>query len=165
MWELDCKEGWMPKNWWFQIVVLEKTLESPLGWKMIKPVNPKGNTLNTHWKDWCWSWNSNTLATWCEELTHLKRSWCWERSKAEEEGDDRGWDGWMASPTRRTWVWESSRSWWWSGKPGVLQSMGLQRVRHDWATELNQGYNPSCVSLAISHTVMTPIFRWTGSFP
>ena len=70
--------------------------------------------------------NSNTLATWCEELTHLKRPWCWERLKVGGEGDDRGWDGWMASLTRRTWVWVSSRSWWWTGKPGVLQSMGPQ---------------------------------------
>ena len=85
----------------------------------------------------CWTWNSSTLATWCEELTHLKRAWCWGRLKAGIEGDNRGWDGWMASPTRRTWVWASSRSWWWTGRPGVLQSMGLQRVGHDWATELN----------------------------
>ena len=82
--------------------------------------------------------NSNTLATWCEELTHLKRSWCWERLKAGGEGDDRRWDGWMASLTQWTWVWASSRSWWWIGRPGVLQSMGSQRVGHDWATELNQ---------------------------
>ena len=82
--------------------------------------------------------NSNTLATWCEELTHLKRSWCWERLKAGGEGDDRRWDGWMASPTQWTWVWASSRSWWWTGRPGVLQSMGSQRAGHDWATELNQ---------------------------
>ena len=90
-----------------------------------------------HWKDWCWSWNSDSLATWCEELTHLKRSWCWERSKIGGEGDDRGWDGWMASLTQWTWVWVSSGSWWWTGKPGVLQSMGSQRVRHNWVTELN----------------------------
>ena len=90
-----------------------------------------------HWKDWCWSWNSDTLATWCKELTHLKRPWLWERLKVGGERDDRGWDGWMASPTRWTWVWVSSRHWWWTGKPGVLQSMGSQRVRHDWVTELN----------------------------
>ena len=77
------------------------------------------------------------LATRCEELSHWKRPWCWERLKAEGEGDDRGWDGWMASPTRWTWVWASSRSWWWTGKPGMVQSMGLQRVGHNWATELN----------------------------
>ena len=93
---------------------------------------------NIHWKDWCWSWNSNTLATWCEELTHLKRSWCCKRLKAGGEGDDRGRDDWMASPTQWTWVWVNSRSWWRTGRPGVLQSMGLQRVGHKWATELNR---------------------------
>ena len=77
------------------------------------------------------------LATWCKELTHWERPWCWERLKARGEGDDRGWDGWMASPSQRTWVWVNSGSWWWIGRPGVLQSMGLQRVGHDWATELN----------------------------
>ena len=94
-------------------------------------------SLNIHWEDWCWSWNSNTLATWCKELIHWKRPWCWEKLKAGGEGDDRGWDGWMASLTWWTWVWVSSGSWWWTGRPGVLQSMGLQRVRRDWATELN----------------------------
>ena len=95
------------------------------------------SVLNIHWKNWCRIWNSNTLATWCEELTHLKRPWFWERWKVRGEGDDRRWDGWMASPTQWTWVRVSSRSWWWIGKPGVLQSMGLQRVRHDWVTELS----------------------------
>ena len=95
----------------------------------------KKSVLNIHWKDWCWS--SNTLATWCEELTQWKRSWCWERLKAGGEGDDRGWDGWMVSLTWWTWVWASSRSWWWTGRPHVLQYTGLQRVRHDWVTELN----------------------------
>ena len=88
------------------------------------------------WKDWCWSWNSNTLATWFKELTHLKRPWCWKRLRAGGEGDDRGWDGWMASLTQWTWVWVDSESWWWTGKPGVLRFMGSQRVRQDWATEL-----------------------------
>ena len=72
--------------------------------------------------------NYNILATWCEELNHLKRPWCWERLKVGGEGDDRGWDGWMASPTRWTWVWVNSRIWWWTGRPGMLQSMGSQRV-------------------------------------
>ena len=76
--------------------------------------------LGIHWKDWCWSWSSNTLATWCKELTHWKRPWCWARLKAGGEGDNKGWDGWMASPTWWTWVWASSGSWWWTGKPGVL---------------------------------------------
>ena len=69
------------------------------------------SVLIIHWKDWCWSWSSNPLATWCEELTHWKRPWCWERLKAVGEGDDRGWDGWMASLTRWIWVWASSGSW------------------------------------------------------
>ena len=81
-----------------------------------------------------------TLATSCEELTHRKRLWCWEGLGAGEEGDDRGWDGRMASPTRWAWVWVNSRSWWWTGRPGVLQFMGSQRVRHDWVTELNWWY-------------------------
>ena len=76
----------------------------------------------------------NTLATWCEELTHLKRPWCWERLRTGGEGDNIGWDSWMASPT---WVWVNSGSWWWTGRPGVLWFMGSQRVRRDWATELN----------------------------
>ena len=79
----------------------------------------------------------NTLATWCEELTHLKRSWYWERLKARGEGDDRWWDGWMASLFQWTWVWANSRIWWWTGRPGVLQSMGWQRIRQNWVTELN----------------------------
>ena len=95
------------------------------------------SVLSVHWKDWCWSWNSNPLATWCEGLTHWKRPWCWERLKAGGEGGKRGWDSWMASLTQWTCVWVDSWSWWWTGRPGVLQFMGSQRVRHDWATELN----------------------------
>jgi len=72
----------------------------------------------------------------CEELTHWKRLWCWEGFGAGGEGDDRGWDGWMASPTRWTWVWVYSGCWWWTGRPGVLRFMGLQRVGHYWATDL-----------------------------
>ena len=76
----------------------------------------------------------HTLATWSQELTQ-KRPWCWGRLKTGGEGDDTGWDGSMTSPTQWTWVWASSRSWWWTGRPGVLQSMGLQRVGHDWVME------------------------------
>ena len=79
----------------------------------------------------------NTLATWYEELTHWKRPWCWERLRAGREGDDRGWDGWMASLIRWTWVWVDSRSWWWTGRPGVLRFTGSQRVGHGWVIELN----------------------------
>ena len=93
IWELDRKEGWVPKNWCFQIVVMEKTLESSLDSKEIKPVNPKRN------QSWifigrmneCWSWSSNTLATGCIEPIHWRRPWCWERLKSEGAG--RGWDG------------------------------------------------------------------------
>ena len=136
MWELDYKESWALKNWCFRTVVLEKILESHLC-KEIKPVNPKVNQSWIFTRRTYWSWNPNTLATWYEELTHWKRPWCWERLKAGGDGDDRGWDGWMASSTQWAWVWVSSRSWWRTGKPGVLQSMGSQRVGHDWATELN----------------------------
>ena len=113
-------------------VVLEKILDSPLDCKEIKPVSSRKSVLNIHWKDWCWI--SNTLYTWWEEPTHWKRPWCSERLKVEGEGDDRGWEGWRTSPTRWTWIWTSSRSWWRSGKVAVLQSMGLQKVIHDWVT-------------------------------
>ena len=110
MWELDCKESWAPKNWCFWTVVLEKTLESPLDCKEIQPVHSEGD------QPWIFigrtdaETSSNTLATWCKELTHWKRPWCWERLKAKGEGDDRGWDCWMVSPTQWTWVWASSGS-------------------------------------------------------
>ena len=103
----------------------------------IKESNDMDSILNIHWKDWCWSWNVNTLATWCEELTHWKRLWCWERLRAGGQGDDRGWDSWMASLTQRTWDWVNSRSWWWTRRPGMLQSIRSQRVGHNWETELN----------------------------
>ena len=95
------------------------------------------SVLNIHWKDWCWSWNSSVLATWCKEPIHWKRPWCWEGLKAGGEGDDRGWGGWMASLTRWTGVWVNSGSWWWTGRSGVLQSLGWQRVERDWVTKLN----------------------------
>ena len=103
------------------------------------PTSPfeRKSVLYIHWRDRCWSWSSDTLATWCEERTHLKIPWCWERLKAGGERDDRGWDGWMASPIQWRWVWASSRSWWWTWRPGLLQSVGSQRVRQDWETELN----------------------------
>ena len=137
MWELDCKESWAPKLMLLNCGVGEDSWES-LGLQG-DPTSQswRRSVLNIHWKDWCLSWNSNTWVTWCEELTHWKRPWCWERLRAGGEWDDRGWDGWMASPTQWTWVWVDSRSWWWTGRPGMLWFMGLQRVGHDWATELN----------------------------
>ena len=96
---------------------------------------------NTHWKDWCWSWNSNTLATWCKELTHWERYWCWERLKAGGTGDDRGWDGWMAPPTRWTRVWPSSGSWWRTGKPGVLYPWGRKELdTTEWLNWIESEY-------------------------
>ena len=106
------------------------------------PTSPsyRKSVLNIHWKDWCWSWNSSTLAAWCKELTDWKRPWCWERLKAGGEGDDRGWDGWMASLTQWTWVWVNSRSWWWTGRPSLARCSPWDpksRTRlSDW-TELN----------------------------
>ena len=137
MWELDYKGSWVPKNWRFWTVVLEKTLESPLDCKEIQAVHPKGGQY------WIFIGQTdaegktpNTLATWCEELTHWKRPWCWERLKTGK-GNDRGWDGWMALPTLWTWDWVSSRGWWWTEKPGILQSMGYQRVGQASVTALN----------------------------
>ena len=103
------------------------------------PTSPfwRRSVLGFLWKECCWSWSSSTLATSCEELAHWKRLWCWEGLGAGVEGDDQGWDGWMASLTRWTWIWVNSGRWWWIGRHGVLWFMGSQRVRHDWATELN----------------------------
>ena len=103
MWKLNHNQSWAP-NWCFWTVVLEKALESPLDCRKIKPVNPKGIQSWIHWKDWCWSWISNTLVTWCEELTHWKRPWWWERLRAGRAGDERGWGAWMASQTQWTWI-------------------------------------------------------------
>ena len=139
MWELDYKEGWVPKNWCLWTVVLEKTLESPLDCKEIKPVNPKGN------QPWIfigrtdveaetailWPLDAKSLIFWKDP--DARKDW-----GREEKGDNRGWDGWMASLTWWTWVWIISGTWWWTRKPGMLQSVGSQRVRHDWMTELNR---------------------------
>ena len=102
------------------------------------PTSPseRRSVLRVHWKDWCWSGNSNILATWCKELTHWKRPWCCEGLRAGGEGDERRWDGWMPSPPGWIWLWVDSGSWWWIGRPGVLLFVGLERAGHDW-TELN----------------------------
>ena len=121
MWELHHKESWAPKNWCFCTVVLEKTLESLLDCKEIQPVHPKGNQswIFIGWTDA----EAEAPILWppdAKKLTHLKRPWCWARLKVGGEGDDRGWDGWMASLTWWTWIWISFGSWWWTGKPGML---------------------------------------------
>ena len=141
MWEWDYKGSWVPKNWCFWTVVLEKTLESPLDCKEIQPVHPKGD------QSWIFIGRTDaeaeTLILWPPDV----KNWLiWKDPDAGKdwrqggEGDDRGWDGWMASLTLWTSVWVSSGSWWWTGRPGVLQSMGLQKVRYNWATELNWAY-------------------------
>ena len=142
--------------------------------KEIQPVYSKGDqswvffVLPKNTQDGCWSWNSSTLATSCEELTHWKRLWCWEGLGAGGEGDNRGWDGWMASLTRWTWVWVNSRSWWWTGRPGVLWFMGSPRVRHDWATELNWAepllsrVMGTIITNILTLTIVL-IFLWWGS--
>ena len=138
MWELDYKETWAPNNQCFWTAVLEKTLESPLDCKEIQQVHPKGD------QSWVFIGRTDVEAEtpilWPPDV----KSWLiwkdldsWERLRTEGEGDDRGWDGWMASLTQWTWVWMDSGIWWWTGRPGVLPLMELQRVGHDWVTELN----------------------------
>ena len=136
MWELDYKESWVPKNWCFWTVVLEKTLETPLDCKEIQAVNPKGN------QSWIFIGRTDAEAPilWPLDVKNRLNGKDPDDGKdwrQEEKGTTRGWDDWMPSLTQSTWVWVSSGSCWWTGKPGVLQSMGLQRVGHDWATELN----------------------------
>ena len=236
MWELDHQEGWVPKNWCFQTVMLKNTPESPLECKENKPVNPKGNqpwifigrtdaegeapilwppeakswftgktlTLTLGkidskrrrgWQRIIWLDNSTDSRTliWANSRTmnpsmlqsmgslrvghdwatsfsfftfmHWRRKWqptpvfLPEESQgwgAGGEGDDRGWDGWMASPTWWIWVWVNSGSWWWAGRPGLLQFMESQRVRHDWATELNWIFH----SIYLAH-LLHLLCQWT----
>ena len=135
---------WALKNWCFWTVVLEKTLESK---EILK--DPKGKSiLNIHSKDWYWSWNSNTLATWCEELTHLKRPCYWERLRAGGEGDNRGWSGCMASLTQWRWVWLNSGSWQWTGKPWGGKKLDMTE-QLNW-TELNWLTNISHLCFLLS---------------
>ena len=139
MWEMDHKEGWAPKKWCFHTVVLEKTLESPLDNKEIKPVQPKGN------QSWIFIGRTDAEAEapilwppkWVEP-TLWKRPWCWERLNSGREGDNRGWAGCMKSPIQWTWTWVNSGRWWGTGRPGMLQTMGSQRVIHNLVAEQQQ---------------------------
>ena len=133
MWELDYKEGCVPKNWCFWTVVFEKTLESPLDCKEIQPIHPKGIFIGRTdaeaeipilWPPDVKKWLTG-------KDPDARKDWRREAKWMTEDGGD----CWMASPTGWTWVWVSSGSWWWTGKPGLLLSTGLQRVRHDWATK------------------------------
>ena len=149
----------MPLN-----LVLEKTLERPLNCKEFQPVHPKG--------DQSWMFIGRTdvklklqyFGHWWEDLTHWKRPWCWERLRAGGEEDDRGWGGWMASLAQWRWVWVNSGSWWWTGRPGMLQFMGSQRVGHtEWLKWL---ILVSLASLAISVSCngpFSPFSRWEDS--
>ena len=129
-WRIDAFELWC----W-------RRLESPLDCKEIQPVHPKGD------QSWVFIGRTDaeaetpilwpTHANSCQELTYWTRPWCWEGLRSGGEGDDRGWDGWMASLTPWAWVWVNYGSLWWTGRPGVLQFTGTQRVRHNWVTELN----------------------------
>ena len=105
MWELDYKEGWVPKNWCFWIVVLGEDSWESFGLQGdLTSQSQRKSALNIHWNDWCWGWNSNTSATWCKELTHFKTLMP-ERLKTGRQGGHRAWDGWMASLTQWTWDW------------------------------------------------------------
>ena len=135
--ELDCEVSWVLKNWCFWTVVLEKTLESPLDCKEVQPVHPKQD------QSWVLFGRTDTEAEtpilghlmW--RVDSLEKTLMLGGTGGRREGDDRVWDGWMASLTRRTWVWVNSGSWWWTGRPGVLWFIGSQRVGHDWTTEPN----------------------------
>ena len=139
MWELDYNESWVPKNWCFWIVVLEKTLESPLDGKEIQPVHSKGD------QPWVFFGRNDAKAVTPVLWPPHAKSWLigkdsdagrdWGKEKRGMTEDEMA--RWMALQTRWMWVWVNSGSWWWTGKPGVLRFMGSQRVRHDWATELN----------------------------
>ena len=135
VWELDYKESWVPKNWCFWTAVL-KTLENPLDCKEIQPVHPKGN------QSWVFIGRTDAEAEtpilWPPDV----KNWLiWKDPDAGKdwrtagEGEDRGWDGWIASLSQWTWVWVNFGSWWWTERPGMLQSMGSQRVGPDLATK------------------------------
>ena len=138
MWELDHKESrriyaFESINWsWRRLLRVPWTARRS-NQSILKEINADYSLGGLHW-----SWSSDTLVTWCKELTHWKRPWYWERLKMAGEGDDRGQDGWTGSPTRWTWVWANSESWQRTGKPGMLQSMGSQRIGYNWMIEQQQ---------------------------
>ena len=137
MWDLDCEESRVLKNWCFWTVVLDKTLESPLDFKeihqsILKEISP-GCSLERLMLKLKLQYFGHLM----RRVDSLEQPWCWEGLEAGGEGEDRGWDGRMASLTRCTWVWVNSWSWWWTWRPGMLWFMGSQRVGHNWVTELN----------------------------
>ena len=171
MWELNHKEGWVPKIWCFRTVVLEDSWES-LGLQGIKLVNPKGNQS---WIFigifWCWAEAPTLRPPGKKNLTHWKRPWCWERLWAGGERYDRGWDGWMASPTQWTWIWASSRRWWRIEKSVMLHSMGSQGHTwlNNWTTVpigpsgwIELGEQERALSPQIQSSLGTYLFSWSS---
>ena len=160
IWESDHKESWALKNWCFWTVVLEKTLESPLDCKEMKPVHPKGN------QSWIFIGRTDaeaeTPVLWPPDMKNwligkdpdAGRDWRWEeKGTIEDEMVGRHHDWW-------TWVWVNSGSWWWTGKPGVLQSMRLQQVRRDWVTELPWHMLPSKSPIQHLKNPLQYLFPW-----
>ena len=137
MWKLDHEEGWTLKDWCFWIVVLEKTLEGPLDSKEIQPVHSEGDQPRISLERMMLKLKLQYFGHLMWRVDSLEKTLMLGRIGGWGEGNDRGWDGWMASGTRWTWVWVNSGSWWWTGRPGLLWFMGSQRDGHDWATELN----------------------------
>ena len=136
MWELDYKENWVPKNWCFELWCWRRLLTAP--WfarrsnqSILKLISP-GCSLERLMLKLKLQYFGHLI----QRADSFAKTMCWERWSEGGEGDDRGWDGWMPSPTQWAWVWMDSRSWWWTGRPGVLQFMGSQRLGHDWVTEL-----------------------------
>ena len=174
--ELDCEESWVPKNWCFWTVVLEKTLESPLDYKEIQLFDPTGN------QSWLLIGRTDAEAEasvlWPPDAKYwlTGKTLSWERLKAGKEGDERGWDDWMASLTQWKWVWASFRCCWWTGKPGMLQSM-IHRVRHDWINEVDYTWydcisvSPTCPLLLSFHPLLWRLFSscflalFRGNYP
>ena len=168
MWELDCEESWVPKNWCFWIVVLEKTLESPLDCKEMQPVHSEGD------QSWVFIGRTDAkaetliLAHLMRRVDSLEKTLILGRIGGKRRRVWQGWDGWMTSLTRWTWVWVNSRSWWWTGRPGVLWFMGSQGVRYDWVTELNWRFlfreAPICFLVAQTVKLIPAMWEtWVGS--
>ena len=142
MWELNCEESWALKNWCFWTVVLEKTLESPLDFKEIQPIHSEGD------QSWVFFGRNDAKAETPVLWPPYAKSWLIGKDSdagrdlgPEGEGDDRGWDGWMASLTQWTWVWVNSGSWWWPG--GLV----------------------CCNSWGCKESDMTERLNWTEAFP
>ena len=141
MWEFDCEESWAPTIDAFELWCWRRLFRVPWTARRSNQSILKETSPGVHWKDWCWDWNSQYFGHFMRRVNSLEKTLMLGGIGAGGEGDNTGWDGWMASPTRCTWVWVNSRSRWWTGRPGMLQFMGSQRVGHDWATELNPLYS------------------------